>query len=636
MPLDGITCKLLSDELNNELQGMRIDKIFQPDKYTLFFHIRTSGTNKKLLISYDPTAQRVHFTDTSRENPMMPPSFCMLLRKHMQGAKISKITCPDFERIIEIGFITTDELHDTKEMRLIIELMGRYSNLILVNSQNRIIDSAIHVDFSISRVREVMPARLYEYPPAQDKINAFDALSLLEKGDLPIIESELGRPVNKALLNSVKGMSPLTVNQIISKAGIEEKTPVKSLSETDKVSFSSALKNFLVSVCDSTYTPSVAYSAKDEATDFSFMALNGYEKTRSFKNISEAIDEYYLSKLSNIDFENKRSSLLAVVNNALIHATKKYEIHRSDYEEGRKADEYRQKGDIILCFAHMIKEKDSSVTCQNIYDELGRDIRIELDPSLNAADNAQEYFKRFRKAKRKLELSEEYIKDDELAVNYLRSLKTAILAATTKEDIEACEDEVRSEIVKETANKKKKDHNNADPNKTVGLSKSGKASSRALRNAAKIAAAKKGNFKNKDKIDRPQSYRRFFTSDGYECFCGRNNIQNDKLTFGVADKTDWWFHIKNLPGTHVILKAHQGEEFPSDTAVIEAAQAAAFYSRSTVIEEHQGASTGTLKVEIDYCPVSHVKKIPRSKPGMVIYEQYYSIVVDAIEPKCKD
>ena len=636
MPLDGITCKLLSDELDRELQGTRIDKIFQPDKYTLFFHIRTSGTNKKLLISYDPTSPRVHFTDTTRENPMMPPSFCMLLRKHMQGAKISRITCPDFERIIEIGFVTTDELHDTKEMRLIVELMGRYSNLILVNGQNRIIDSAIHVDFSISRVREVMPARIYDYPPAQDKINAYDALDMLEKGSLPIIESENGRPINKAILNSIKGMSPLTVNQIISKSNLDDKATVKSLNDAEKAALSAALKAFIKSVCDKTYTPTVAFSGKNDAMDFSFMALEGYEQKKTFDNISEAIDRYYLSKLSNIDFENKRSSLLAIVNNALVHATKKYEIHRNDYEEGQKADEYRQKGDIILCFAHMIKDKDSSVTCQNIYDELGRDIKIELDPSMNAADNAQEYFRRFRKAKRKLELSEEYISDDELAINYLRSLKTAIMAATTKEDIEACEDEVRSEIVKESASKKKTVNNNGDPNKTVGLSKSGKASSRALRNAAKIAAAKKGNHKNKDKIDRPQSFRKFYTSDGYECYCGRNNIQNDKLTFGIADKTDWWFHIKNLPGTHVILKAHPGEEFPSDAAVIEAAQAAAFYSRSTVIEEHQGSSTGTLKVEIDYCPVSHVKKIPKAKPGMVIYEQYYSIVVDAIEPNCKD
>ncbi|MCR5617322.1 MAG: NFACT family protein [Clostridiales bacterium] len=630
MPLDGITCKLLADELRKELQGTRIDKIFQPDKYTLFFHIRTSGSNKKLLISYDPTSQRVHFTDTSRENPMMPPSFCMLLRKYMQGAVILDITCPDYERIIEISFKTTDELHDVKNMRLIIELMGRYSNLILVNPQDRIIDSAVHVDFSISRVREVMPARIYEYPPSQDKINVEDALAKLDCGELPILQSESRRPVSKALLNSIKGMSPLTVNQVLSSAGIDDKMPLSALSENEIRSLSDELRNFCKSVTGRTYIPSVALSSKNEALDFSFLELKGYESVKTKKSISEAIDGYYISKLSNIDFENKRSSLLSIVNNALVHTTRKYDIHKEDYDEGLKAEEYKQKGDIILCYAYMIKEKDSSVTCKNIYDDLGRDIRIPLNPALNASDNAQEYFRRFRKAKRKLELSEEYIKEDKLAIDYLRSLKTAIYAASTTEDIEACEDEVKNEIIKDAPSKKKNDVNNGDPNKTVGRSKSGKASSRALRNAAKIAAAKKGNNKNKQKTECPSSYRRFFTSDGYECLCGRNNIQNDKLTFGVADKNDWWFHIKNLPGTHVILRSRPGEEFPSDTAVIEAAQAAAFYSRSTVIEEHQGA--GNIKAEIDYCPVSHVKKIPKSKPGMVIYEQYYSIVVDAVEP----
>ena len=628
MPLDGITCKLLSDELNSELQGTRIDKIFQPDKYTLFFHIRTSNGNRKLLISFDPTSQRIHFTETTRENPMMPPSFCMLLRKYMQGAKISSIYCPDYERIMEISFLTIDELHDTKEMKLIIELMGRYSNLILVNSNGRIIDSAIHVDFSISRIREVMPARTYEYPPSQDKINAEKALDMLNDGIFPVIESEEGRPIAKCLLNSIKGLSPLLVNQIINQTSIDDKTPFKNLSESEKNELKEVLKLFFEEIKNKTYRPSVAFTSKKEVRDFSFIELKGYENVKALDSISDAIDLYYDSKLSNIDFENKRSSLLAIVNNALVHATKKYEIHINDYEEGKKADEYKTIGDNILCYTYMIKDKDTELVCTNIYDELGRDIRIKLDPSMNAADNAQEYFRRFRKAKRKFELSSDYIQDDEQALNYLRSIKTAILAASNDEDIRACEEEVRSELVKESSSKKKQIINNGDPNKTVGVSKSGKASSRALRNAAKIAQQKKNNNKkNKDKLSKPLSYRRFYTSDGYECYCGRNNIQNDRLTFGVADKTDWWFHIKDLPGTHVILKSHPGEEFPSDNAVIEAAQAAAFYSRATAIEEHQG------KTEIDYCPVSHVKKIPKAKPGMVIYEQYYSIVVDAIEPK---
>lgn len=635
MPLDGLTCRLLSQELDDALRGTRIDKVFQPDKYNIFLHMRTSSGNKKLLVSYDPTSPRVHFTETSRENPLMPPSFCMLLRKHMQGAKITGVTCPDYERIIEIGFTTIDELHDTKEMRLIVELMGRYSNVILVNSNGRIIDSAIHVDFSINRVREVMPARMYEYPPAQNKINADKAIEILDQGDLPILEEESMRPISKALLNSVKGISPLLVNLVLNDCDIDGKTPIKNIDDT--TSLRNSLGGLLRSVTTRNITPCATFTEKNDACEYTFTKLNGYEKTRQFDTISEAIDAFYNAKFSNIDFENKRRALLAVVNNALMHASKKYEIHKNDYDDGMKADEYKKYGDLILCYAYMVKDKSDSLTCQDVYDELLHDVTIPLDPSLNAVDNAQEYFKRFRKSKRKAEMSEQYLKDDEQAISYLRSLKTAITAADQIEDIEALEEEIKSEIVKDTE-KKVKEKPNGDPNRTVGKSKSGKASSRALRNAAKIAQAKKGKNKNKAKNEKPLTYRHFYTSDGYECFCGRNNIQNDRLTFGTANKDDWWFHVKDMPGTHVILKSHVGEEFPSDAAVTEAAQAAAFYSRQTIIEEHQGqkdALTGGIKAEIDYCPVSHVKKIPKAKPGMVIYEQYYSIFVEAKEPNLK-
>ena len=296
---------------------------------------------------------------------------------------------------------------------------------------------------------------------------------------------------------------------------------------------------------------------------------------------------------------------------------------------------YKLYGDLLLAYGYMAKPKAESVTCLNYYADPAAEITIPLDPSLSASANAQEYYKQFRKAKRKMEMSEEYIKEDRLAIDYLRSLKTAIMAASTDEDIKALEEEIREEITSQSQIRKKPVANSGDPNKTVGRAKSGKASSRALRNAARIAAAKKNGTnrsKEKHRSEETLSYRKFTTSDGYEIMCGRNNIQNDQLTFGIAEKTDWWFHIKDLPGTHVILKAHPGEEFPSDTAVIEAAQIAAFFSKSDIIESHSG-SQGTNKVEIDYCLVANVKKIAHAKPGMVIYGQHYSILVDAKKPE---
>lgn len=634
MALDGLTCSLLARELNNELSGARIDKIFQPDKYTIFIHIRSNTGNKKLLVSFNPSAPRVHLTTTTRENPSMPPSFCMLLRKHMSGAKISSITCPDYERIIEISFLTTDELHDIKEMKLVVELMGRYSNCILVNSNNRIIDSAIHVDFSVSRIREVMPARLYEYPPSQNKLSVSEALDIINSGNLPVIESEMNRPLAKGLLNSIKGFSPLIVNQICLKSDIENNTPIKSISNKDIETLVLVLKTELINVIDGKTTPVYCLTEDNDPKDFYYTNLEGFNNIHHCSTISEAIDEYYNLKESNIDFENKRQALLSIVNSALVHATKKFEIHNSDYEEGLKADGYKKKGDILLCFTYMIKSKDTSITCQDIYDELGRDITIPLDPSLNATENAQEYFKKFHKAKRKLELSIEYIEDDKQAIEYLRSLKTAIYSASSNEDLEAIKSELNSETTFIKKEKKPKHINNPiDPNKTVGISKSGKASSRALR-----AAAQKANQKQKKSSQSKvtSTYRKYYTSDGHEILCGRNNIQNDQLTFKVAGKEDWWFHIKGLPGTHVILIKKPYEDMPSDSSIEEAAQTAAFFSRSTIIDEHmngEGSKSGLIKAEVDYCPVSHVKKIPKAKPGMVIYEGYYSINVIAKEPK---
>lgn len=635
MALDGLTCSLLAKELNDQLTGARIDKIFQPDKYTIFMHIRSSQGNMKLLISFNPSAPRLHLTKTTRENPTMPPSFCMLLRKYCSGAKISSITCPDYERIIEISFLTTDELHDIKEMKLVIELMGRYSNCILVNPNGRIIDSAIHVDFSVSRVREVMPARLYEYPPNQEKNNATTALDILNNGELPILESEINRPVAKGLLNSIKGFSPLIVNQICLKADIENNKPLKTIDEEEKSRLISTLKSELLKVINQDISPIYCLTEDNEAKDFCYTNLEGFNNVYSCNSISEAIDEFYCLKESNIDFENKRQALLSIVNNALVHASKKYEIHNSDFEEGQKAEVYKKKGDILLCFAYMIKNKDTSITCQDIYDDLGRDITIALDPSLNATDNAQEYFKKFHKAKRKLELSLEYLEDDKNAIEYLRSLKTAINSASSDEDLVAIKSELTYEASFIKKEKKQKHINNPiDPNKTVGVSKSGKASSRALRAAAQKANQKQK--KNNSSIKETSTYRKYTSSDGHQIYCGRNNIQNDQLTFKIANKEDWWFHIKGLPGTHVILVKKPYEDMPSDSSIEEAAQIAAYFSRSTIIDEHmngEGSKSGQIKAEVDYCPVSHVKKIPKAKPGMVIYEGYYSINVTAKEPK---
>lgn len=634
MPLDGITMSLLAGELNDELKDTRIDKIYQPDKNTFYFHIRTPLGIKKLLISIDPSSPRICLTEQIRENPVRPPSFCMLLRKYLSGAKISSISSPEFERLIEIRISYVDELHDMKSLTLIAELMGRKSNLILVNQSGKIIDSSTHVDFQISRVREIMPGRIYEYPPSQNKLNPDKALSLLSNGKLPIIQEEAKRPIGKALLNSLLGTSPLLIRSHLNEANIDERESLSEISSSKIDILICALKDTYVSITTKNYSPHVFYENNKNPIDYSPFKLTGFNEYKETASISSAIDLFYSLKLANIDLELKKTRLLTIINNALSTTERKKELHLKDIEEGKKSDYYKLLGDLIIGNMHLIKQGASSIYCPNYYEDPVVDVLVPLNPVLDAASNSQDYYKRFRKAKKKLELATKYYEDDMLSEEYLRTLKAHAMSISTDEDVIAIEDEL-SRIISTKQKDTPKD--NTDINKTVGLAKSGKASSRAIREAAK--KAKSNSKSKKPKKEKALSYRRYISPDGYEILCGRNNIQNDELTFRIADKNDLWFHIKGMPGTHVILKSKNCEPMPSDEAVLMAANIAAFYSKRMLIEEHQGQASskwGEIKVEVDYCKVSHVKKIPGAKPGMVIYEGYYSIIVSATEPQSYD
>ena len=640
MTLDGITCQLLANELNKELEGKRVDKIYMPDKHTVILHIRFTGGYRKLLISIDPGSPRICFAETTAENPSMPPSFCMLLRKYLAGSRIEKVTNPGYERIIEITVSNNDELRDRKLYTLTVELMGRFSNLVLINETGKILDSAIHVDFSVSRVREVMPARVYIYPPAQDKLSPDRALEMARQGDLPIMESELSRPIEKALVGSIQGLSPVLAAYISDCADLDDRKTLSMLSDLEKSKLNASVKAFLESVTGGTYSARIFYDDNDEPADASIVNLKGYAGSETVSSISEAIYLSYRARDSRLVLDMGKDRLIQIISNALARVIKKRELHEQDLEEGKKADEYKHSGDLILTYKYMIKQGSSNVTLTDYTEEGQKDISVALNPTLDASGNAQEYYKRFHKAKRKMELAEKYLKDDDLAAQYLRSLFAAVNAATSLEDIQAINEEIRIEIAGDSGFRKGqavKKNNTGDPNKMVGVAKSGKASSRALREAAKRANQGKGN---KDKAkDRPLPCRRYMTSDGYEILAGRNNIQNEQLTFHTASRRDWWFHVKGLPGTHVILKTKPNEEMPSDNAVLEAASLAAFFSKAIILEEHmtsEDSKPGQLKAEVDYCPVSHVKKIPGAKPGMVIYEGYYSVLVEAKEPYSKD
>ena len=452
------------------------------------------------------------------------------------------------------------------------------------------------------------------------------------------MESELSRPIEKALVGSIKGLSPILAAYLTDKADIDDRKTLSMLTPDQKTRLNKVIKDFLKAITEGTYKASVFYDDAGDPVDCSIAELKGFVRSSVLPSISDAINLYYLARDSRLVLDMGSDRLRQIITSALARVIKKRELHEQDLEEGKKADFYKHSGDLILTYKYMINQGSTSVTLTDYTDEGQKEVVISLDPTLDASGNAQDYYKKFHKAKRKMELAEQYLKEDELAAQYLRSLMAAVNAAASLEDIEAINEEIRSEIVgKASSAPKHVSQNKGDPNKMVGVAKSGKASSRALREAAKRAnQGKPGKNSGKEKA---LPLRRYMTSDGYEILAGRNNIQNDQLTFHTASRRDWWFHVKGLPGTHVILKTKPNEEMPSDNAVLEAASLAAFFSKAIILEEHmtsEDSKPGQLKAEVDYCPVSHVKKIPGAKPGMVIYEGYYSVLVEAKEPHSKD
>ena len=326
MPLDGITCQLLADDLNRSLAGSRIDKIFMPDRHSVVLHIRTNNGIRKLLICADPGLPRVMITEDVKDNPALPPSFCMLLRKYIAGARISSISNPGYERVIEISCTNTDELRDVKDYRLIVELMGRFSNIILVNGSGKILDSSIHVDFDVSKLREVMPARVYSYPPAQNKISVEEALEMVQGGVLPIIDDERFRPVGKAIINSIKGMSPVLSRQLCLLSAGDGRQTISLLNEEEKKRLLSRLQSFLTEIAERTYTPRVFFDECNIPVEFAPMELSGYSSSKEMPSISDSISLYYDSKFSEMDLEAGKHRLRQITDSALSKIIKKKEV----------------------------------------------------------------------------------------------------------------------------------------------------------------------------------------------------------------------------------------------------------------------------------------------------------------------
>lgn len=573
MPFDGIVAKSIVDELSEKLSGGRVEKVFQPEADEIILLVRAWNKNHKLVLSASPNFPRIHLTEAVKENPAAPPVFCMLLRKHLSGGRILSFEFNDYERIIGVIIESTNELGDISEKKLIIEIMGRHSNIILVNSENKILDSIKHIDAEISSVREVMPARPYVLPPAQDKSSP---VLLVTSALLDKMKSS-DQTVDKFLLEHIKGFSPLLCREVCYRAGIENRTGAASLSLETLLNLETALESVIEEIRESRYEPCVIFEDEhhQKPLDFHCLRIKQHQHTVRLESISEALDTFYSSRDNSERLRQKKSDLYRVLNNSMDRCIKKLSIQEETLRDVADREKLKLYGELITANIYAISRNTSSVSLQNYYAESGDEyIEIPLDPNLLPQENAQRYFKKYTKAKSTYSYTSRQLEDSRREMEYLESVVQLLDNCITLREM----DEVRQELSEQ----------------------------------GYMILKKKSSSKKQQAITEPLHFK---SSDDFDIYVGKNNKQNDYLTLKLAQSNDIWMHTKNIPGSHVIVK-RSGREIPDQT-LEEAAILAAWHSKAKM----------SSNVQVDYTTVKNVSKPSGSKPGMVIYVNYKTAVV---------
>ena len=572
MALDGIVISNIVSELSDALIGGRIDKIYQPEKDELLLSVRNQKDAYKLFLTANSNYPRIHFTTRVKNSSQTPPMFCMLLRKHLSSGRIMSITQPHYDRIVEMEIEATNELGDRENKKLIIEMMGRHSNIILTKADGTIIDSIKHISSAQSSMREVLPGRTYFYPNNQVKLNP-SALHL--DSFITHIKAQ-SLPTFKALYTVYAGISPLLGHALCHEAGIESATLVENLDDKALHRLFTALSNLMEKVHAKAYSPTLFVDHEDHPLEFySFPLSTEYTHAKTYSTLSELLEFYYYEQSSKSVVSQKTADIKKMILTFIDRGVRKKAIQEKAIEESQDAEIYKIYGELLTAYSFAVPEGADSFITQNYYSENYEDITVPLDPKCNAIENAQKYFKHYNKAKRTLSAAHEQLFSIEEDLSYLQSVLISLDFLQTQEDI----DGLRRELVDMGYLKKRKQTK-------------GKPQKNAI------------------------PYMQFTSSDGQTIYVGKNNYQNDELTMKFAKITDLWLHIKDGPGSHVIVKLNPGEG-PSDVTLIEASMLAAYYSKG----KHSS------NVAIDYTFRKNVKKVPNAKPGMVIYTNFKTIYV---------
>ena len=572
MALDAVAVSALVDELQC-LVGGRVDKVHQPERDEIAVYVRTYDSSYRLVLSASSANPRAHLTVHTKKNPATAPLFCMLLRKHIGSGKITAVEQVGFERIIKISVESYNELGDLTVKYLITEIMGRYSNVILVSEDGTVIDSVKHVDGTVSSVREILPGGVYAPPPPQNKVplTGFGADDTIP----------FDRPVkaDKAILSSVAGISPLTAREIVYSVFGTTDVNAADVNTNKAAELKLAVMKLGERVRNKDFSPCIITdNATGKLMEFSAVDIRQYERLASVQSagsMNEVVDDFYYRRDMHDRMRQKSAGIVKLLNNNIERVSKKLSILERTVKDAENREEYKIKGDLLTANIYRMQEGMKEIEADNFYEPGSAPMKIALDPSLSPSMNAQRYYKKYNKAKTALVEAAKQIEAARADLDYLESTLYVAENAETIEDIDAVKDEMAS----------------------LGY----------------ISRRSKQTRRKAKEKSKPMH---FVSSDGFDIYVGRNNTQNDYLTLKFANTSDLWFHTKDIHGSHAVIKLGLDKDVPKNT-ILEAARLAAYYSQARE----------SAQVPVDYTVIKNVKKPNGAKPGMVIYEGYNTVYV---------
>ena len=580
MALDGALLRQIKHELEGCLIGSRVDKIHQFSREEMVFVLRLrepaadGARSAKLYLSAGADSPRLHLTSSSFENPKSPPMFCMLMRKHLGSAKLLEIRQVGLDRILHLIFETRNEMGDLIELTVAIEIMGRHSNIILIDENGRVIDSIKRIDDTMSSVRPILPGVRYTLPPAQDKLDLIT--STPEQIEQRLIEGK-DTPLSKALLAAVQGVSPIVCREVANYVFVGDDRVISEMTPDhfDRLRF--FLSRVILMARDYTGTPTSVIDSRKKPMDFSFLDIHQYGGsmfTRTYDSYSQLLDDFYTQRDNIQRMRHRSSDLLRVLVNTADRIARKLSLQQKELADCSDRETWKIYGDLISANLYSIQKGDRTARLINFYDEAQSEVVIPLDPRKTPAQNAQKYYGEYRKADTAEKKLRELIEEGQQEAVYIDSVFDALTRAQTNDELTA----IRAELAEQGYLRKKG------------------------------SAAKKG----KEPKLAPKRYR---SDDGFTILVGRNNVQNDQLTLKEARGRDYWFHTKNIPGSHTIVVS-DGQEVP-DSTLHQAAILAAVNSKAAE----------SSQVPVDYTLIKNVKKPRGAKPGMVIYVSYQTAYV---------